>query len=164
MDARGKIFGARPSRRRLIVLLAALAVVAALSVFLARDRGSEQVDSWDTDYSPTSEVRQHTLADARQASHMNVTVYDEGGHPAYLGWSGGSEAMESFTEAVSGASPVAGEPDESFADLIVFYFRDGSTLATAYSRSRGLLSFEGGLYQPAGEIGTLILEGEERFN
>lgn len=150
--------------RRLLLLFVALACLAAVVVFLARDRGTDQVDSWETDYSPTQPGRQYSLGDVRQSSHMNVTVYDEAGNPTFLGWSGGSEAMEKFVEAVAAAAPAEGEPDESYADLLVFYFDDGDSLAMAYSRQRDLLVFEGQLYQPAGDIGSLIIEGEEKFN
>ena len=152
------------SNRRLLLLFLGLLALAAAVVFMARNGGSDQADSWETDYSPTGEARQYSLEDVRVSSHMNVTVYNGDGQPSYLGWSGGSRAMEEFVTAVAGATPVEGEPDETFTDLIVFYFADGGSLAAAYSRQQDLLMFNGRLFRPAGEIGQLIVEGEERYN
>lgn len=153
------------ANRRLIILFLVLAALAVSVILMARGGGgSGPVDSWQTDYSPTTKAPPHTLADVRSSSHMNVTVYDAGGQPGYLGWSGGSETMAAFIDAVTGASAVAGEPDESFADLIVFYFKNGDSMELTFSRQRDLLMFGGQLYQPAGEITPLIVAGEERFN
>lgn len=155
----------RPAgNRRLLVLILALAGLAAAVILMARSSGTEQVDSWQTDYAPTGAAKHYAIADVQTASRMNVTVYDDNGQPQYLGWSGGSEAMESFTSAISAASPVDGEPDETFADLIVFYFKDGDSMALTYSRQLDLLMYDGQLYQPTGEIGPLIVAGEERYN
>ncbi|MHB0914062.1 MAG: hypothetical protein ACYC5A_09280 [Thermoleophilia bacterium] len=149
--------------RRLLILLLAAAALGAAIVMMARGSGPEPVDSWQTDYEPTATKKAYTLADVRSASHMNVTVHDEDGQPGYLGWSGGSESMEAFTEAVAAATPTEGEPDETFADLIVFYLAGGESVAMSYSRELDLLMFNGQLYQPAGEIAPLIIEGEERY-
>lgn len=150
-------------KRRLLILLIAAAALGGSIVMMARGGASDQVDSWQTDYAPTTERKVYALADVRSASHMNVTVYDGDGPPGYLGWSGGSESMEAFTAAVAAATPVEGEPDESFADLIVFYLADGDSVQMTYSREQDLLMFDGRLYQPAGEIAPLIIEGEERY-
>lgn len=149
--------------RRLLVLVIAAAALGGSVTMMARSSGDDRLDSWQTDYAPTTERKIYALTDVRSASHMNVTIYTDDGSPGYLGWSGGSASMAAFTEAVAAAAPVDGEPDESFTDLIVFYLADGGSIDMTYSRQLDLLMFAGQLYQPAGEISPLIIEGEERY-
>jgi hypothetical protein len=151
------------SRKLFIIFLVIVAL--ALSVILVVNAADDDgIDSWQTDYSETVPEKQYSLGDVREASHLNVTVYDENGRPDYLGWSGGSEEMQTFMDAIAGASPAAGTTDETFADLMIFYFENGDSMAITYSRERGLLMLNDQLYQPAEDITTLIIRGEERFD
>jgi hypothetical protein len=151
------------NRRLLVLFLVLLGIVVALIV-MARSSSEEQVDSWDTDYAPTTEKRQYNLSDSSNAVRMNVTVVREGDVNLFLGWSESSEEMTAFVEAVSGATPVDGTTDETFTNLIVFFFSDGDSFSATYSRDRELLMFNEQLYSPAGEITPLIVSGEERYN
>jgi hypothetical protein len=148
-----------------LLIIFLVIVASTLAVVLVVSAGDDSaVDSWQTDYSETVPERQYGLGDVRVASHLNITVYSEDGLPEYLGWSGGSEEMQTFVEAIAGASPAAGTTDETFADLMIFYFDNGDSMAITYSRERGLFMLNDQLYLPAGDITTLISQGEERFS
>jgi hypothetical protein len=151
------------NRRLLILFLVLLGIIVAL-IAMVRTSGEEKVDSWETDYVQTTEKRDYSLGDAENAERMNVTVYRDDDRPLYLAWSAGSEQMDSFVAAVAGATPVSGSSDETFSDLIVFYFQDGDSFAMTFSRDHELLMFNEQLYSPAGEIVPLIVSGEERYN
>lgn len=147
-----------------LVIVFLLLVGLALSVILFTDNGGEErLDSWQTDYARTSAAKSYGLSDARQSSHLNITVYSGEGRQKYLGWSGDSDELASFTEAVAGAVPAEGSPDESFTDLMIFYFDDGGSLELTYSRERGMMMLDDQLYRPASDITPLIDAGLKRY-
>ncbi len=145
-------------------LVAALAVAAvALVLVLAIRMTSEHTYSAREQQAVSAATRSHTLAEAGSADFVSIFVYDGEGGVASLMVSGSTEEFQRFVDAVRGAVPTEGERDDSFSDLLVFSYGDGSSLELPYSRTRNRLAYEGRLYQPAAELAPLIESVEVRF-
>ncbi len=108
--------------------------------------------------------RARPLAEATGSEFLTVFVYGEEGEVAAYMVGGQTDEFASFREAVTGATPAPGGKDESFSDLLVFSFEDGSTLEVAYSPGRNAIYYDEKLYTLSVELQPLISAVEERFN
>lgn len=145
-------------------MLAVLFLVAAsvlLAVILIRDR--DAVDAGGTEARQAQDLH-HNLGDAGEAEFVSIFVYQQGGDMTSYMVSDSTDNFGGLAAAVTGAKPVAGERDESFTDLLVFSFKDRSTMELSYSSARNLLSYEDALYMPAADLAPMIGEVEARFD
>jgi len=143
----------------LFLALVSLAVVLVL-------RYTSGVDGVETDtVDPMARKgRSHGPGEAGQADFLTILIYDAGGAVASYMVDGYTEEFDAFVGAVRGARPVEGVRDESFSQLLVFSFPDGSTMELPYSPSRGQLAQGDMFFVPAADLEPMILSVEERFD
>jgi hypothetical protein len=145
-------------------LMAALfLILAAVILALVLIRDHDAVDAGGSEARQAQE-RIHSLNDAARADFASIFIYQpEGDLNSYM-VSDSTDDFVGLAEAVSNAVPVSGERDESFSDLLVFSFKDQSTLELSYSSVRNLLVFGDAVYAPAGDLAPMIESIEAHFD
>ena len=151
------------SSKSLFLAIVILALVSIGIMLLVRYPFAD-MGSTDPANGGRAEQRQaRPLADAASAEFLTVFVYGEGNEMSAYMVGGKTGEFGAFGEAVTGSVPSAGEKDETYSDLLVFSFADGSTMEIAYSPSVNTISYEGILYTLPIELQPKISAVEERF-
>lgn len=144
-------------------MLVTVLVMVSAALFFALRGGS---DEGHTGSGPSGErgiTRVYSLNEVGMAGMLTVMVYDESDNISSVMVSSRAAEFDSFVHAIRDARLTPGEPDESFSDLLVFSFSSDNTLEIPYSRDRGLLIYRQQLYDPSGDLTTLIETVEEKF-
>lgn len=152
-----------PPRRAALALLF-LAFVAASVLLMILFQENTGPGNRTASYEETDGGKAHNLADAGKAKFLSVFVYDANGGVTSLMVGGRTEEFSLIAGALEEASAAEGVEDETFADLLVFYFNENDTMEIAYSRRHNLLLANGRLYRPAIELAPVIAVVEAKMS
>lgn len=148
-----------------MLLVVAVLVLASIGIMLFVRYQFGKVDSGGSgEESATRTQPVRPLAETGEAEFMTVFVYGEDGEMAAYMVGGQTQEFDSIRGAVASATDTARQADESFSDLLVFSFPDGTTMEVAYSPASNSLSYGGNVFQLTEELNPYINTVVERFN
>lgn len=148
-----------------MVLVIAVLVLASVGIMLLvrYPFGDKDTSASGGDrHTQTQQTR--PLSASGEAEFVTVFVYGDDGEMAAYMVGGHTDEFSSIQDAIAGASSGTGNTDESFSDLLVFSFSDGTTMEVAYSPGLNSLSYGGSIYELQEDLGPTIKRVEERFN
>lgn len=148
-----------------MLLVIAVLVLASIGIMLLVRYPFGSVDTSGSGGNNQTQARiSRPLTASDEAQFLTVIVYGEDGEMAAYMVGGKTEEFGSIRDAIAGATSSGGKPDDSYSDLLVFSFSDGTTMEIIYSPPANAIAYDGGIYQLDEDLVPVIKKVEERFS